>query len=216
MARATADMGYEYIAITDHSRHVSMVGGLTAKELRKQIREIDKVNEKIPGITILKGSEVDILDDGSLDLPDDVLKELDLRVCSVHYKFNLSKEQQTERVIRAMDNPYFNILAHPSGRLINERAPYDIDMDRIIKAAAERGCMLELNSHPDRLDLNDIYCKSAKENGVKVVISTDSHQDQHLKYIKYGIGQARRGWLEKKDVANTRTLRQLKKLLKRE
>lgn len=216
MAKAAKEMGYRYIAMTDHSQHVTVAGGLKPKDLRKQFEEIDKINEKLKNFTILKGCEVDILEDGKLDLPDEVLKELDVRICSVHYKFNLSKKKQTERVIRAMDNPYFNILGHPTGRLINERDPYEIDMEKVIKAAKEKRCLLELNAHPDRLDLSDIYCKMARESGVKIVISTDAHQTDHLQYMKFGVGQARRGWLETGDVANTKSLTQLEKLLKRD
>jgi DNA polymerase (family 10) len=192
-----------------------VAGGLKPGDVEKQIKEIDKVNKRLKGITVFKGTEVDILEDGSLDLPDEILKQLDLRICSVHYKFNLSKNKQTERIIRAMDNPYFNILAHSTGRLINERNPYDIDMEKIMKAAKDKGCLLELNAHPDRLDLNDIHCKMAKELQVKVVISTDAHRIGHLNYMRFGIGQARRGWLERGDVVNTKTANQLKKLLKR-
>jgi DNA polymerase (family 10) len=215
MALAAKKTGYKYIAITDHSQHVTVAGGLKARDLRKQLEEIDKINEKLKGITILKGTEVDILEDGSLDLPEEIIKELDLRVCSVHYKFNLSGKKQTERIIKAMDNPYFNILAHPTGRLINERDPYEMDMEQIIKAAKEKQCLLEINAHPDRLDLNDIYCKMAKDAGVKVAISTDAHQTEHLNYMRFGIGQARRGWMESEDVVNTKSVKQLKKLLSR-
>jgi DNA polymerase (family 10) len=215
MAEAAKEMGYSYVAITDHSKHVTVANGLKPDQVRKQIKEIDKVNARLKGITILKGTEVDILDDGSLDLPDNVLKELDVRVCAIHYKFNLPKDEQTERVIRAMDNPYFNILAHPTGRLIGERGGYEIDVERLLEAAKERGCFLELNSHPDRLDLNDIDCKMARDIGVKVVISTDSHRPGHLGYIRFGVGQARRGWLQAADVLNTRPLKEVKKLLTR-
>ena len=216
IARAAKKFGYSYIAITDHSRQVRVAGGLKPKEVRKQIKEINKINDKLKGITILKGIEVDILEDGSLDLPDEVLKELDLRVCSIHYRFNLPEKKQTERIIRAMDNPYFNVLGHPTGRLINERSPYEVNMGKIIKAAKERGCLLEVNAHPDRLDLNDIHCKMARDAGVKIIISTDAHQIEHLNYMRFGVGQARRGWLSAEDVANTRPVKQLKKLLKRE
>ena len=173
MAHAAKELGYEYIAITDHSQHVTVAGGLKPKEVLKELKEIDKVNDKLKEFTILKGTEVDILEDGKLDLPDEILNELDIRVCSVHYKFNLSKIKQTERIIKAMDNKYFNIFAHPTGRLINERNPYDFDMEEVMKAAKDKGCMLELNAHPDRLDLNDIHCKMAKDMGLKIVISTD-------------------------------------------
>ena len=215
MAEAAKEMGYSYVAITDHSQHVTVAGGLKPKEVLRQIKEIDEVNEKLKGITILKGTEVDILEDGTLDLPDDVLKELDVRVCAVHYKFNLSREKQTERVIRAMDNRHFNILAHPTGRLVGERSGYEIDVERLLEAAKERGCFVELNSHPDRLDLNDIGCKMARDIGVKVAISTDSHRPGHLHYIRFGVGQARRGWLESSNVLNTLKLGELKRLLKR-
>lgn len=214
-AQAAEQRGYEYIAITDHSKHVTMVHGLNAERLLQEIEEIDRLNQKLKKIVLLKGIELDILEDGTLDLPNDVLKHLDLTICSIHYKFNLSREKQTERIIRAMDNPYFNILGHPTGRLINERRPYEVDIERIIKAARERGCFLEINAHPDRLDLNDIYCKMAKDMGVKIAISTDAHSLKHLDYLRFGIGQARRGWLEPEDVINTRNLQDLKKLLQR-
>jgi DNA polymerase (family 10) len=215
MAQAAQDRGYEYLAITDHSKYVAVTQGLDAEGLAQQIEEIDRLNERLDGIVLLKGVEVDILEDGSLDLPDDILKELDLTICSIHSKFDLSREKQTERIIRAMDNPYFNILAHPTGRLIGERAPYDVDMERVMEAAQERGCFLEVNAQPDRLDINDVYCKMAKEMGLKVAISTDAHSVNELDYLRFGVGQARRGWLEAEDVLNTRSWKELKKLLKR-
>ncbi|MGA1875010.1 MAG: DNA polymerase/3'-5' exonuclease PolX [bacterium] len=215
MARAALGKGYEYLAITDHSRHVTIAHGLDEERLLRHIEEIDRLNEKLDGIRLLKGIELDILADGSLDLPDDILKLLDIRVCSVHYKFNLPREEQTERIIRAMDNPYFNILAHPTGRLINEREPYEVDLERIIWAARERGCFLEVNAHPDRLDLTDMYCRMAKDMGVKVAISTDAHSLNGLEFMRFGVGQARRGWLEAEDVLNTRRWNDLHKLLKR-
>lgn len=215
MARAAQERGYEYLAISDHSKRVAMAHGLDAKRLAKQIERIDRLNEKLEGIIIIKAIEVDILDDGSLDLPDDILKELDLRIGAVHYKFNLPRDKQTERIIRAMDNPYFNILAHPTGRLINEREPYELDLERLLKAARARGCYLELNSYPDRLDLSDVYCKLAKDLGVMVAISTDAHSITDLDFMRFGVGQARRGWLEPDDVLNTRPWKELKKLLQR-
>jgi DNA polymerase (family 10) len=215
MTEASLDRGYEYVAITNHSKHVTVARGLDVKGMTMLIEKIDRLKEKTKGITILKSGEVDILEDGSLDLPNEILKELDMTVCAVHSKFNLSREKQTERIIRAMDNPYFNILAHPSGRLINEREPYEVDMERLMKVALERGCFLELNAHPDRLDLTDIHCKMAKEIGLKVVISTDAHSIGDLDFIRFGVGQARRGWLEPGDVLNTRSLEELLKLLKR-
>lgn len=216
MVRSAQDRGYEYIAVTDHSKRVTMAKGLDAKRLREQIEEADRLNDKIDGITVLKGIEVDILEDGSLDLPDDVLKELDLTVCSVHYNRNLSRKKQTERIIRAMDNPSFKILGHPTGRLINEREPYDVNIERILEAAKERGCFVELDAQPSRLDLSDTYCKLAKEIGVKVAISTDAHGLSDLDNMRFGIYQARRGWLEADDVLNSRRLKDLQKLLKRD
>jgi DNA polymerase (family 10) len=215
MAEAAKVHGYEYLAITEHSKRVSMARGLDAKRLKKQIKEIEQLNQKLDGIVLLKGIEVDILKDGSLDLPDEILKELDLTVCSVHYNRNLSQKQQTERIIRAMDNPYFNILAHPTGRLINERPPYEVDLEKIMKAAKERGCFLEVNAHPERLDLQDHYCKMAKEMDLKVAISTDAHSVNDLGLIRFGVGQARRGWLEPEDVINTLSWKKLRKILKR-
>jgi DNA polymerase (family X) len=158
---------------------------------------------------------VDILEHGSLDLPDDVLGELDFTVCAVHYRFNLSRQKQTERILRAMDNPHFNILAHPSGRLIGRREPYEVDLERIMKQAAERGCCLELNAQPDRMDMDDNACGMAREMGVKVGVSTDAHSTGDLDLMRFGIGQARRGWLEAADVINTRPLKELKRLLRR-
>jgi len=215
MAKAAKDRGYEYIAITDHSKKVAMAKGLDAGRLKKQIKEIDRLNEKLDGIIVLKGIEVDILKDGTLDLPDEILKELDLTVCSVHYNRNLSKNKQTERIIRAMDNPYFNILGHPTGRLINERDPYEIDLEKIMEAARDRGCFLEINAHPDRLDLPARYCKMARDMDLKVAVSTDAHSLADLDFVRFGIYQARRGWLEAKDVLNTRSWKQLKKMLQR-
>lgn len=214
MADAAIKKGYAYLAVTEHSRHVTVARGLKPEELAKSIKEIDRYNTT-SRILILKSIELDILEDGSLDLPDDILKELDLTVCSVHYRFNLPEEKQTERIIRAMDNPYFNILAHPTGRLINERKPYEVNMERIMHAAKERGCFMELNAHPDRLDLLDSHCKMAKDMGVKIAISTDAHRTSGLEFMRFGIGQARRGWIEAEDVLNTRSWEKLKKLLKR-
>ena len=215
MADAAREMGYEYLAITDHSQYVGVTQGLDAGELAEQMDAIDALNEKLEGIRLLKAIEVDILEDGSLDLPDDVLEVLDLRICSVHSKFNLSRDEQTERILRAMDNPNFNILAHPTGRRIQERRPYEVDMERLLEGALERGCFLEVNAQPDRLDLDDVYCKMAKEMGLRLSISTDAHRPVELEYMRFGVGQARRGWLEPDDVLNTRSWNDLKELLKR-
>lgn len=215
MVEAARERGYAYVSINDHSRRVAVAHGLDEKRLFAQIRAIDRLNEKLDDIVVLKSIEVDILADGSLDLPDDVLRELDFTVCAVHYGFNLSRRKQTERLLRAMDNPHFNILAHPGGRLIGRRDPCNMDMERVMKAAAERGCFLELNAQPDRLDMDDSACRMAREMGVRVAISTDAHHTADLDLMRFGIGQARRGWLEPGDVINTRPLRGLRRLLKR-
>lgn len=215
MAAAASQRGYAYLAITDHSQRVSMAHGLDPVRLSRQIDQIDLLNDKLDGIVLLKGIEVDILTDGRLDLPDKALARLDLVIASVHSKFDLSRAAQTERIIRAMDNAHVSILGHPTGRLIGVREPYKIDMERLIAAAHERGCHLELNAEPDRLDLNDVHAQAAKSLGVKVAISTDAHSTAALAYMRFGIDQARRGWLEPADVINTRPLPELRKLLKR-
>ncbi len=215
MAEAAKARGYEYLAITDHSQHVTVARGLDEKRLAKSIKEIDRLNAKLKGFTLLKSIELDILADGSLDLPDSILADLDLVVCSVHYNFRLPREKQTERVIRALDNPCVNIFGHPSGRLINERPPYEIDLEKVMKAAVERGCFLEVNGHPDRLDLDDVHCRMAKEMRLKLALSTDAHSTDDLDLMRFGVGQARRGWIEADDVINTRSLPELRKLLKR-
>jgi DNA polymerase (family 10) len=215
MVSAAQDRGYRYMAVTNHSKHVSVANGLDEKRLAGEIGKIERLNAEIDDFKILKSIEVDILKDGSLDLPDDILKKLDLTIGAVHSGFDLPRDKQTERILRAMDNGHFNILAHPTGRLINEREPYAVDMERLMKGAKERGCCMELNAHPDRLDLNDIFCKMAKDMGIKIAISTDAHTTDGLDDMRIGIGQARRGWLEAKDVLNTRSWKELKKLLER-
>lgn len=213
MAQAALERGYEYIAITEHSQHVRVARGLNAKALEKHMEEIDTVNNQIDGIEVLKGVEVDILEDGSLDLPDTILKELDIVICAVHYLFDLPEEKQTRRIIKALENPFVNILAHPTGRLIGERDPYQANMKEIIKTAKENNSFLELNSYPYRLDLNDTYCKMAKEMGLKIAINSDAHSTDGLDNLSFGIQQARRGWLEAEDVINTQDLDNLKRLL---
>ncbi len=216
MARAAQARGYEYMALTDHSRRVAMAHGLDPAKVARQIREIDKLNGKLKGFTIFKGIEVDILKDGRLDLPDTTIAKLDVVVASVHSFFDLPREIQTERVVRAMQNPYVSIIGHPTGRLIGEREPYDIDMDRLTSAAREFNCCLEINAEPDRLDLNDVHAHMAKSKGVKLAISTDAHSVNAFQYMRFGIDQARRAWLTADDVINTRSLVGLRKLLKRQ
>lgn len=214
MALAATQRGYTYFAVTEHSQRLKIAGGLDSSQLLKQVQEIDRLNDELKGITILKGIEVEILEDGSLDLADDVLANLDLVVGTIHSRFGLSLQKQTKRILRAMDHPHFTFLAHPSGRLINEREPYQVDMAQIIQKAHERGCYLELNASPKRLDLDDIHCQMAKAKGVLVAINSDAHGVDALDHIGFGVGQARRGWLEKSDVLNTRPLKELRKLLK--
>ncbi|MGD8962280.1 MAG: DNA polymerase/3'-5' exonuclease PolX, partial [Desulfobacterales bacterium] len=214
MALAAKKRGLKYIAITEHSDRLKVAGGLDRRRLMRQIDEIEHLNDRLKGFHILKGLEVEILKDGSLDLSDSDLARLDLVVGTVHSHFNLSLEKQTERILRAMDHPYFSILAHPTGRKINQRAPYQVDLTRIIYKARERGCFLELNANPKRLDLTDIYCQMAKEQSVLVSINSDAHSIDAYNDLEFGVGQARRGWLEKRDVLNTRPLAQMRKLLK--
>ena len=215
MAQAGLSNGFEYIAITEHSRRLAFTHGLDPLQLAQQCDEIDQLNAELKGITLLKSIEVDILEDGSLDLPDSALARLDMVVGAVHSSFNLSRAKQTERILRAMQHPYFTLLAHPAGRLIQRRAPYDVDMLRIIREARNRGCFLELNAHPERLDLLDTQCLIAKEEGVLISINSDAHSVYDFANLRFGIGQARRGWLEKHDVLNTRSLKELRLLINR-
>ncbi|MGZ5178179.1 MAG: PHP domain-containing protein, partial [Burkholderiales bacterium] len=215
MASAAQDAGLSYLAITDHSRRLTVAHGLDARDLAKHIEEIDRLDTELEGITLLKGIEVDILEDGALDLPDSVLSRLDLVVGAVHSAFDLPRKKQTERILRAMNSRYFTILAHPSGRLIGQREPCDIDMVAIVREAKKRGCFLELNGQPDRLDLDDRCCQMAREEGVLVAVDTDAHSRYEFAHLDYGVGQARRGWLEAADVLNTRPLARLRELLKK-
>jgi DNA polymerase (family 10) len=214
MAEAARERGLTYLAVTDHSQTLRMVDGLDERRLMAQADEIDRLNERLQGFTILKGIEVEILEDGSLDFPDSVLQRLDLVIGSVHTRFQLTREQQTARILRAMDHRCFSILGHPSGRLIGEREPYAVDMAAVIRRAKERGCFLELNANPARLDLSDIHCQMARDAGVLIAINTDAHSTAEFGQLRHGVNQARRGWLEKKDVLNTRPLPALRKLLK--
>jgi len=215
MAEAAKRKGYEYLAISDHSKRVSVAHGLDERRLNAQIEEIDKLAGSFGKLRLLKSCEVDILSDGSLDIANDTLRRLDFVCGAIHYNFNLSREKQTDRIIRAMDNPNFSILAHPTGRLINKRKPYELNMERVIRAAAERGCIIEINAHPDRLDMNDVHARMAKDAKVKIAISTDAHSAEGLDLMRFGIDQARRGWPEAKDVVNTRTWRELKTIFRR-
>ncbi len=214
MALAARELGLGYLAITEHSKRLTVAHGLDQKRLLQQLDEIERLNEELDGITLLKGIEVDILEDGRLDFADTVLGKLDLVIGAVHSHFHLSRSKQTTRILKAMDHPHFTMLAHPTGRLLQERDPYDADMARIIRHARTRGCFLELNAHPKRLDLLDSHCRLAKDEGVLVSINSDAHNVLDFHHLRLGIGQARRGWLSATDVLNTRALRELRKLLR--
>jgi len=215
MAEAARERGLDYLAITDHSPNVAVVDGLDADGLRSQMDAIDDLNDDLDDLRLLKGIEVDVLEDGSLDLPDDVLRALDVCIAAVHTGLDLGREEQTERVLRAMDNPNVHILAHPTGRRLPERGPMALDLDRVLEAAAEKGCFVELNAQPERLDLNDVYCRRAKDLGVKVSIGADAHWHTDLDYLTHGVDQARRGWLEPDDVLNTRPWDEIAELFDR-
>jgi len=215
MARACAERGYAYFAITDHSQAMAMVGGLTPERARAQWEEIGEVQARVPGIRILRSAEVDILKDGSLDLPDEILAELDVVVVSVHSFMDLDKDTMTERVLRAVRHPEVDILAHPTGRILNRREPFEMDLEAVLAACAELDVAVELNANPNRLDLSDVHVRRAKELGVKVVISTDAHAPRALDHMRFGVDQARRGWLEAGDVLNAMPLEELERWLRR-
>jgi DNA polymerase (family 10) len=215
MARACAERGYEYVAITDHSQAMAMVQGLTPERARQQWREIAEVRELVPQIVLLRSVEVDILADGSLDMPDDVLEELDVVVISVHSLMSQDRKTMTDRVLRAMAHPRVDILAHPTGRRINRREPFEIDVESVLEAAADLSVAVELNAHPNRLDLNDVHVHRAKELGVPVAVNTDAHSTRGLADMRFGVDQARRGWLEAADVLNARPWAELKAWLDR-
>jgi DNA polymerase (family 10) len=203
MAEAARARGLDYIGISDHSQSLKIARGLSISHLKSQLHFIDRLNERLTGIRILKSAEVDILEDGSLDYPDDVLKELDYTICSIHSRFGLGKQEQTARILRAMDNRYFSILGHATGRLLLKRPGYEIDIDRVIEHARLSGCFFELNSSPDRLDLSADHARLAREAGVKVAVTTDAHSTRELGYLQYGVDQARRAGLEKQSTLNS-------------
>lgn len=215
MAEAAVQHGMQYLAITEHSAQFRVSLGRDASALELHLAKIDQLNDQLPNITLLKGIEVDILENGQLDLPDEILAERDVVVAAVNSHFSLSEKRQTKRVLRALDNPHVNILAHPSGRLLNERPAVKVDMGQIIRQASKCGCFLELNAQPKCLDLLAQQCRQAKQEGVLVAISTDAHRSGDFDYLHYGVSQARRGWLEKADVLNTRSLSTLRRLLNR-
>lgn len=213
MAIAAKALGYEYIAITEHTQSTRIAGGLNEKEMLAHLKKIRAANKKIKGIEILAGAEVDIQTDGKLDYSDDVLKQLDIVLAAIHSRFKMPKKEMTDRIIKALSNKHVNIFVHPTGRLINERDPYAVDMEKVLQAAKKYNVALEINAHPKRLDLTDIYCMRAKELGVKMIIATDAHSIDQLELMKFGVITARRGWLEKKNIINTLPLAKLNKLL---
>jgi DNA polymerase (family 10) len=214
MIAAAQERGLKYIAITDHSQRVSMARGLDAKRVLAQWKEVDRLNDELGSkFTVLRGIECDILEKGGMDLPDDVLAQADWVLASVHYGQQQSREQITNRILGAIENPHVSAIAHPTGRLINRREAYEVDMDAVFKAAKEHGKLLELNANPMRLDLNDVMCAAAKNHGIPIVINTDAHSTTGLDVMPYGILQARRAGLTKADVANTLTWAQMKKLI---
>jgi len=216
MARAAMKKGLKYIAITDHTKRLAMTGGLDEKKILKQMSEIDRVNKKLKssGFRVLKSSECDILPDGSLDLPNNVLSKLDVVGASVHSRFNLSKKEQTERIKKAMENPHVDVIFHPTGRLINRRSAYEVDIDELIKTAQKTKTILEIDGEPNRLDLNDENIRKAKTAGIKFAIDSDAHSTLQFDFLEFGIAQARRGWCTKQDVINTRSVEKMLRMLK--
>ena len=203
MAEEARRLGLEYIAITDHTKGLAMTGGSDEKKLLRQMAMIEEINRSLKGITVLKGAEVNINKDGSLDIKNEVLAELDVVGIAVHSHFNLPRREMTERIKRAMRNPHADILFHPTGRVIQKREPYDVDMDEIIRTAKETGTVLEVDAYPNRLDLKDEHVRKAIEAGVKLVIDSDAHSVNHMRFLEFGVAQARRGWARKNDILNT-------------
>jgi DNA polymerase (family 10) len=208
-------MGFSYIGLSDHSQTARYAGGLTLDKLQKQWKEIDQINPEMEGFTIFKGIESDILPDGSLDYDEAILEQFDFVIASVHSHFNMSGEEMTQRVMKALRNPYTTILGHPTGRLLLAREPYAIDMIRIMDEASRSGVSIELNAHPYRLDIDWRLCKYAKDKGIKIAINPDAHDEEGLKDTYYGVGIGRKGWLESGDVLNTMDLDEMKNFLKR-
>jgi DNA polymerase (family 10) len=216
MAGAVQGRGYVYMAITDHSKALAMTGGLDEKRVLDQIEEIERLRPRFPDLTLFTGIEVDILAEGQLDLDNEVLAELDVVIASVHSRFNLSKKDMTKRICRALENPHVNILSHPTGRLLLRREPYEVDLEEVSRAAVANRVCLEINAHPERLDLNDVQSRMARDRGALISLNADAHSTEMLDLISYGVATGRRGWLEPSDVINTFTVDQLKKVLNKE
>jgi len=203
MAEAAKELGYEYILITDHSKAVTIANGLDEKRAAENIKCIQAARKRVTGIEIWAGAEVDIMGDGRLDYPDELLKQFDIILASVHSRMTMPADEMTTRLLEALENPYVRILGHPTGRQILRRDPFQFDVEKVFAAAKKQGVILELNANPERLDLSDRHVKLAKERGMKIVISTDAHRPENFKLMRYGVITARRGWLEKNDVLNT-------------
>jgi DNA polymerase (family 10) len=215
MARAAKALGYSYIAITDHSPSQTVADGLSVERLRQRREEVEAARKAVSGIGILDATEVDIKRDGSLDYPDEVLAEQDFVVASVHSGWKMERAAMTERIVKGMENPWVDCIGHPTGRLIGQREPYEVDMEAVLSAAARLGVAMEINAYPDRLDLKDAHARRAKELGVKLMINTDAHSADQLELIRFGVATARRGWIEAGDVLNTLPLSQLRRALRR-
>jgi len=215
MAEEARKRGYEYIAITDHSSSLKIAGGLSIQKLLSQVERIKKINSRFKDFVILTGAEVDIRQDGSLDFPDEILSKIDVVIAAIHTGFKQDERTMTQRIIKAIRHPLVKILAHPTGRLLGEREGYAVDLDKVFNVAKEEGVWLEINSQPDRLDLEDYWSMEAKRRGIKMVINTDAHSKESLDFIRLGVITARRGWLEKEDVVNTLSLDDLLRLLKK-
>lgn len=215
MAEAAQKLGYKYLGIADHTKFLRIEHGLNERQLAQQRKEIEKLNKKLGSkFRVLQGCEANILNDGSIDIKDEALKKLDYAIAGVHSSMKMEKKKMTERIIRAMKNPHVDIISHPTGRLIQRRDEYQIDFDKILRVAKETNTILEINSHPVRLDLRDIYIRRAKESGVRMVINTDAHNRDQMGLMEYGIAQARRGWAEKEDIINTKPINKLLKYFK--
>jgi DNA polymerase (family 10) len=215
MALAAKALGRDYLCISDHTGSLRIAGGMSEDQIIKQGLEIAKVNKELSGITVLHGAEVNIEKDGSLDVSNDILKKLDLVLASVHSSFKMSEDEMTERIIKAMSNDYVNIICHPTGGLINERNPYIVNLEKLFAASRQFKTYFEINSYPSRLDLNDINAREAIKAGCKLVINTDAHSTEQLKYLRLGIGVARRAWIESNDILNTLGLKDFMKAIKK-
>lgn len=214
MVEGARRRGYEYVAITEHTKRATIAGGLDVREMRAHWRAVERLAARTKGLTVLKGAEVDILEDGSLDLPDHVLREADWIVASLHYRHRQTRKQLTKRLIKAIENPYVGTIGHPTGRLIGRRPPCDLDLPEVLKAAADHGCALELDGQPDRLDLDEVNAASAKAKGIPIVLDSDAHSVRELGFMEGAVDQARRAGLTAADVANTRSFAELSKLIR--